>query len=221
MSKINMSKITINNNFNKIIKPKENARKTRGKIQKIFLILTHEFTEDCLERAYDVMGTTGNVYTVVINERPTCTCPDFTTRYNRCKHIYFVLTRIMKVDPSQEDNKEYDENNLETMFKNIPQITNNLKVSTDQVVRYKQLRKNKNGEVKQQKITDDTQCPVCLGELDDNDEDEVIIYCKFTCGGNIHKECFEMFNSKQLKPKCLICQNPWICEYKSQYINIE
>ena len=47
------------------------------------------------ERQYLIMGNSGNTYTVTISNQPTCTCPDHTTRGNRCKHIYFVLIRIM------------------------------------------------------------------------------------------------------------------------------
>ena len=50
------------------------------------------------KRIYLIMGSTGNVYSVVITNKPTCTCPDFRQRKKRCKHIYFVLIRIMKVE---------------------------------------------------------------------------------------------------------------------------
>src|SRR5438105_3268942 len=111
----------------KVVKQDE-VRKSRGKDQKIFLILTHEYDPKVYERRYEVMGTTGNAYTVTINKSPVCTCPDHTVRHKRCKHIYFVLTRIMKVKPEQEDMSSYTDQDLNDMFANIPQITENLRV---------------------------------------------------------------------------------------------
>lgn len=195
----------------------ECARKKRGKSQRIFLILTHESDKD-YERKYEVMGTTGNAYTVTVNARPSCTCPDHTTRNRRCKHIFFVLTRIMKVREDQEDIEKYTEDDLEEMFENIPNITENLKVNVTQLNRYRTLQKNKNGEVDRKEIDDDEMCPICLGDMLDCDEE--LSYCRYYCGTNIHKECFDMYNSKQYSIKCLFCHNNWI-EEKKNYINLE
>ena len=52
--------------------------------------------EDDPIREFLVMGTTGNVYTVTIENEPSCTCPDFQLRQRRCKHIFFILMRVMK-----------------------------------------------------------------------------------------------------------------------------
>lgn len=197
----------------------ENARKTRGKSQRIFLILTHDYDEDDLERRYEVMGMTKNAYTVTINHTPSCTCPDHTTRHRRCKHIFFVLTRIMKVAEDQEDIETYTDDDLEEMFCNIPEITANLKVNPSQLNRYKMLKRNKNDEVDKRDIDEDDQCPICLGEMFDCDEE--LTYCKYHCGTHIHKECFDLYNSKQYNIKCLYCHNPWVDEKQQQYINLD
>ena len=76
-------------------------RKQRGITQKLFLIETLK-KKDEKSREYVIMGSTGNVYNVNITNDPTCTCPDYTNHANRCKHIFFVLVRIMKViDPDK------------------------------------------------------------------------------------------------------------------------
>lgn len=66
------------------------VRKQRGSTQPLYLIETLDSTE-MYEKSYSVMGSTGNVYTVTIKHTPECTCPDYTTRGNRCKHIFFIL----------------------------------------------------------------------------------------------------------------------------------
>lgn len=198
----------------------DDVRKARGKQQKIFLILTHEYDEDELERRYEVMGTTGNVYTVSIVNSPTCTCPDYTTRNKRCKHIYFVLTRIMKVKPNQEDIEKYLDDDLQDMFENIPQITENLRVDAHKLAKFKTLKKNGNGEVEKREIDEEAMCPICLAELYDCDEE--LIFCRYSCGYSLHKQCFDMYNSKQHgECKCIFCQKPWENEFKKQYMNIE
>jgi len=196
----------------------EDERKSRGKAQRIFLILTHEYNENELERKYEVMGTTGNVYTVIIKNKPSCTCPDHTNRYKRCKHIYFVLTRIMKVKPSQEDISTYDDEDLIDMFNNIPQITENLRINSSQLAKFKELKKNGNGEVEMRVIDEDDICAICLGELYECNEE--IVYCKYSCGHVLHKQCFDMYNSKRTEIKCLFCYKIWETE-KKQYINLD
>lgn len=198
--------------------PQELIRKSRGKVQKIFLILTYEHDENILERKYEVMGTTGNVYTVDIKNKPTCTCPDYIKRQNRCKHIYFVLIKIMKVKNGEEDFNMYSDIDLERMFKNIPDITKNLTVAPEYLAKFKILKKNANGEVTQKEINEEDDCPICLGNMYECDED--IISCKYSCGSNIHKECFDMYNTKQHgQIKCLYCLQNWYNDVK-QYINI-
>jgi hypothetical protein len=209
----------------KIIKGYENRsiddiRKARGKEQKIFLILTHEYDADDLERKYEVMGTTGNVYTVSILNTPTCTCPDYVSRNKRCKHIYFVLTRIMKVKSSQEDIEEYSDGDLEDMFENIPQITENLRIDANRLAKFRILKKNGNNEVEKRELDDESMCPICLTELCDCDEE--LIYCRYSCGYSLHKQCFDMYNSKQHGQfKCIFCQKPWELGIEGRYLNID
>jgi hypothetical protein len=198
----------------------ENERKKRGKEQKIFLILTHEYDEDILERKYEVMGTTCNAYTVIINSEPTCTCPDFTQRNHRCKHIYFVLTKIMKVAVNQEDILKYSVNNLLDMFTNIPIITENLKIDPIRLKKYKNLKKNGNGEVVARNIDEDDICPICMGDMYDCSEE--LTFCKYSCGTSIHKQCFDIYCNNKVKNSivCLYCHKNWTQEEKL-YINIQ
>ncbi len=47
---------------------------------------------------YGITGSTGdNIYTVRIGTVPSCTCPDFELNRYRCKHIYYVLVRLLHV----------------------------------------------------------------------------------------------------------------------------
>lgn len=179
-------------------------RKQRGITQKIFLIETIE-KKNNTSREYVVMGSTGNVYNVNITNNPTCTCPDYSIRYNRCKHIYFILLRVMKVN--NPDKEKYTDSELINMFKNIPEITNILCVNENIKNQY---LKNKNNKIQ---IKDDDICPICLEDIQNG---EIFEYCRAKCGKCVHKTCFDMWCKKN-PVKCLICRSPW----GSKYINLE
>ena len=61
--------------------------------QRMFLVARSD-GEDMLDRGYSVLGSTGNLYEVRITHNPSCTCPD-AARGNRCKHIIFILVRVL------------------------------------------------------------------------------------------------------------------------------
>jgi SWIM zinc finger len=44
-----------------------------------------------------VLGTTGNVYHVNIDRLSRCSCPDFQSKGLHCKHIFFVLLKVLRV----------------------------------------------------------------------------------------------------------------------------
>lgn len=46
-----------------------------------------------------VLGATGNVYTVKLETKPSCTCPD-AAKGHTCKHILFVMLRVLKLPQS-------------------------------------------------------------------------------------------------------------------------
>ncbi len=162
-------------------------RKERGKTQNIYLIETSTSPIEN-ERKYVVMGTTNNKYTVTINNDPSCTCPDYTQRQRRCKHIYFILIKIMKVSEEREDQEMYNDLELYNMFKNIPEITNNLNSSC------KPMREPF-GE-----------CPICLDGLDYGTLD----YCKYSCGQPIHVECFYKWSYGKKIATCVYCRHDWM-----------
>mgnify|MGYP000990748254 CR=1 FL=1 len=184
-------------------------RKNRGIVQKLYLVEILEASDD-LKREYIVMGSTGNVYRVEISETPTCTCPDYVQRKCRCKHIYFILLRIMKISKEMEDKQKYSNDELVTMFQNIPNITNNLIVGENIKKIY---IKKKNPELL--KKSKDDLCPICIDDLE-NGED--LDFCKGSCGKYIHVECFSMWCKSRGIKTCVYCRANWIKE--SDYINL-
>jgi hypothetical protein len=188
-------------------------------------------TDNPLERKFDLCGTTGNIYTVTINTSPVCTCPDHTQRKNRCKHIFFILIRVMKVGMEKEDKLEYEDNELEEMFQNMPthmtDIQSGVKADSTMLSRYSNLkvRSNKDGTVKKQRITDETRCPVCLDLLCETKDPTS--YCKYGCGTVVHNECATMYNDHRKKTGyqeiCFVCQKKWnpVDDSVDTYLNLQ
>lgn len=90
-----------------------NVRKQRALSQNITLIdIIYNVEEN--ERAYLVVGTTGNLYKVIIKDIPECSCLDFKQHNTRCKHIYYVLMKI--INTKYIDNPIYTTQQLHEMF---------------------------------------------------------------------------------------------------------
>jgi len=191
-----------------------NPRKNRSKSDKLFIIETVDI--DKYEKKYMIMGSTGNVYDILINHDPTCTCPDFKKRHQRCKHIYFILLRGMNLDKIDEDKKHFTNDDLEVMFANIPKSMTNLYVDPTQVSKYQDMKTKQSTTIKvEPKELSDDVCPICLDDLDNN---EPIDYCKYSCGKVVHVECFAMW-AKKYDNTCLFCKKRWD-PANEEYLNL-
>ena len=153
-------------------------------------------SEDDTERTYVIMGHSGHVYNVTISHRPKCTCPDFYLRGNRCKHIYFVLIRIMNIDNVTD--KYYSDDDLTDMFRNIPPIAQNLMYKGSDV----EINEGKEVE---QKFEEGDICPICLDPLENGKE---LDFCRYSCGKTIHSKCFSMW-VKSKGSICVFCRAQW------------
>ena len=177
------------------------------------------------KRVYLIMGSTGNVYSVVITNKPTCTCPDFRQRKKRCKHIYFVLIRIMKVE--NPIIKKFTNDNLDEMFNIIPLITNNLIVDKSKRDKFHEITNNiksnnskeinsKTDNKVKQRLNDNDICPICLDNINNGKE---LDYCKYSCGLTLHKKCFQMWE-KRNKGICVFCRANWYKNKKKNKPNL-
>jgi uncharacterized Zn finger protein len=52
---------------------------------------------NALRETFKVLGSTGNVYTVTVEQVPKCDCPDF-GKGNHCKHLIFVMLKVLNVE---------------------------------------------------------------------------------------------------------------------------
>jgi len=61
-------------------------------------------------------------------------------------------------------------------------------------------------------LAHDTECPICQDTLAASED---LVFCKTTCGRNIHKECWEGWRASQVderpwrRPRCAVCRGVW------------
>ena len=140
-------------------------------------------------------GTTGNVYTITINKVPSCDCPH-ARKGNQCKHTAYVLSRVLRVKRKElEYQLAFISAELKEIFEQAPPLPSETAEESEKDGNRKPIE----GE-----------CPICVVDFEP-DSGEKIVYCKASCGNNIHAECFNMW--KATKPRgrvpCPFCRMPW------------
>ena len=70
-----------------------------------------------------ILGTSKDIYIVSLVGEPTCTCADYENHKNKCKHILYVLHKILKIDINKKS-FEYDELILAIQSQKLHKIIN-------------------------------------------------------------------------------------------------
>ena len=73
----------------------QRGRLERALEQRIYLI--DREISNAADMHFVVLGAVGKVYYVDINATPRCSCIDYRMRGGQCKHLYFVLCRVLKL----------------------------------------------------------------------------------------------------------------------------
>lgn len=73
----------------------DDNRVFRAMNEAMYLVSAHKAQTNWL---FFVMGSRGQVYKLVFTQRRiVCACPDFNSHDSHCKHIYFIVFRVLKV----------------------------------------------------------------------------------------------------------------------------
>ena len=212
LNDFNKSSSIINNSIKKQkkktkveFKKGNDQRLNRSLNQKLYLVEIIPSEESEKEKSFSVMGTTGNVYTVKITDRPKCNCFDHRTSKQRCKHIYFVLVKVLKSERFCHKSFFNDEE-LINMFENISHhLSENLIINENLKSKYlKKIGREQNKTYFSTQSKDDN-CPICLEELQN---DSKLEFCQLGCGKFIHSVCFSMWVKKNTSI-CVFCRQEW------------
>ncbi|KAI0376764.1 hypothetical protein F5Y04DRAFT_197608 [Hypomontagnella monticulosa] len=163
---------------------------------------TRTGTEECPEEIVELTGSTGNIYNVHITQQPWCTCPH-SMGGNQCKHVLYVLCRVLRARFDLVYQLALLSSELREIFDGAPLIENPSAHSRDS-----EKDKDKNGDRNRKPIEGD--CPICFTEFEGEDA-EATVWCRATCGQNMHAECFDRWASTKRNETvtCPMCRTPW------------
>ncbi|KAH6639707.1 hypothetical protein C7974DRAFT_137247 [Boeremia exigua] len=145
-----------------------------------------------------IAGSTGNVYTVNVGLTPSCDCPH-ARKGNQCKHIVYVMLRVLKTREDVAYQLALTGTELRELIKHAPLIPG---VETD--------GNDKPGEERDgNRKPIEGECPICYDALDSEKDD--IVYCKASCGNNVHKTCMQSWIQVATRGKatCPYCRATW------------
>jgi hypothetical protein len=177
------------------------AVKERALTQRLTVLSRERCGSDHVpEEKVIVAGSTGNVYTVSIGLVPSCDCPH-AKKGHQCKHIIYVMLRVLKAREDVAYQLALVSSELREVIKNappIPGVETNGKDGTE-----------KDGEDDNRKPIEG-ECPICYDELGGM---EAIVYCKASCGNNVHKDCMQKWISiSRGQATCPYCRAKWEAE---------
>ncbi|CBX92206.1 hypothetical protein IAQ61_000384 [Plenodomus lingam] len=154
-------------------------------------------TEDIPQERVRIAGSTGNVYTVRIDLTPRCDCPH-ALKGNQCKHVVYVMLRVLKARDETAYQLALLSSELRELIQNappIPGVETNGKDGTET-----------EGEDTNRKPIEG-ECPICYDELEDKDH---TVYCKSSCGNNVHKDCMQKWIAISMgTATCPYCRAKW------------
>ncbi|EMD38028.1 hypothetical protein CERSUDRAFT_134570 [Gelatoporia subvermispora B] len=170
----------------------------------------HELREE-----FNVLGSTGNVYTVVVDKKPSCNCPD-ALKGNHCKHILFIFLKVLQV--TQESGYWYQKglltSELDDIFARAPPAPNsvaNARVREAYACATGRPSESTSAADSGQKKRipgSEDDCPVCYENMHGAKEN-TLTFCQ-ACGNGLHKECFQQWARSATKMTCVFCRAEWV-----------
>jgi hypothetical protein len=171
-------------------------------------------------RKFTILGSTGNVYDVLIHRFPSCNCPDF-GRSHLCKHILFVLLKVLHVP--LDSNLLYQRALLQSELKEIfcGLQTNDLGrvLAKQEVIRAYNNKASGNkssssNEVEEDKDTirePEGECAICFEPMIGASSAikgnvESLDSCR-TCHNFLHTDCLKQWLKQS--NSCVYCRSQW------------
>ncbi|KAJ4983600.1 SWIM zinc finger protein [Stagonosporopsis vannaccii] len=173
--------------------------KNRALTQRLTVLFRERYgTDELPEEKVVIAGSTGNVYTVNVGLEPRCDCPH-AKKGNQCKHIVYIMLRVLKARENVAYQLALTGTELRELIKNAPLVPG---VETGGNDRH-------GGQQDGNRKTIEGECPICYDEL--NIENDEIVYCKASCGNNVHKACMQSWIQVATSGRatCPYCRAPW------------
>ncbi|CAJ1423666.1 unnamed protein product, partial [Effrenium voratum] len=150
------------------------SRRVRERIERAKEHRLQVITLKVVERgeiAAEVVGHTGNVYSVRIGARVSCNCLDFGKARTACKHLLFLLLRVLQL--SDDDPRLWQRALL-------PRELSDLRARLESQPAEVQAPEHVVSACREAKAKPAEPCPVCFDPVESG--------CTCACGRNLHAE---------------------------------
>lgn len=196
------------------------SRKKRALSQRI-LFVDYRSNDSFIQ--FEVLGTKGNSYHVKFCDKKwSCTCPDYRGRpwnkNHQCKHIFFVLARVLHVKIDGKNDSE-EENKRLGYFQSVNEVENTMisnqisqqfiydpsaaqRTPTPTPPPSTATSKPTTSKVKQRNYVGED-CGICFDTFTSTCE---VYFCDNTCGKSVHQSCFQTLVNFKQKPLCPYCR---------------
>ncbi|KZT02390.1 uncharacterized protein LAESUDRAFT_762954 [Laetiporus sulphureus 93-53] len=182
-----------------------------------FYMVDRRRNDDELKEEFSVLGSTGNVYTVTIDRKPSCDCPD-AKKGNHCKHIIFIFLKVLQVTPQSGFwyQKALLTSELQHIFTHAPPspaaVTNARAQKAFAVATGKASPSSADQNPKKRIPGEEDDCPICYDKMHGTAEAK-LEFCE-ECGNALHKECFQQWaataRQHQKELTCVFCRAKWV-----------
>ncbi|KAI0748338.1 hypothetical protein C8Q80DRAFT_1270759 [Daedaleopsis nitida] len=183
-----------------------------------FFMIDRRREGNALREEFSVLGSTGNVYTVVIDKKPSCDCPD-ASKGNHCKHILFIFLKgdITVLQVTQRSGHWYQKalltSELEDIFAHAPRapaaIAHERILNAYAQATGKKVASSSQGGSKKRLPAEDDDCPICYDDMHKADE-KTLTFCE-ECGNGLHTVCFQQWaNNCKNGVTCVFCRAKWV-----------
>jgi len=180
--------------------------RSRALTQRMFALdrrRDHDRTADHPVETIALAGTTGNLYTIIIDKIPSCDCPH-ARKGNQCKHLAYVLSRVLRAPAHLEYQLAFTSAELKEIFARAPPLP------CETVEEGKE-----DDECKRKPL--EGECPICVCDFEP-ESGEAVVYCRTACGNNVHRACFEQWAATKKREgeavTCPFCRALWQGEGK-------
>ena len=185
----------------------------RAKTQPIFLL---ESTIGEESAVFTIKGATHTVYDTKISAalRPECSCPDHQIHGNMCKHIFFVLEKILRYDDAQiheafgSPGAQCWDNTSKQIRERLGHLDAGVVADEAAVARYHQIVSS-DGKVTHR----NDECAVCLTDINEttpasgaSGKKQDLQVCP-TCLNAVHLICWKKWASVKGADRCVYCRS--------------
>ncbi|KAK0240934.1 hypothetical protein EDD85DRAFT_763132 [Armillaria nabsnona] len=183
-------------------------------IEQRFFMIDRERDGDELKETFKVLGSTGNVYTVVIDRTPRCDCPD-ASKGNHCKHIIFVFIKVLQV--SHESSHWYQKalltTELQDVFAHAPSAVTNERLRQAHLRATGKASASDSAKASNKRMpTEEDDCPICYDKMHTEPENR-LTWCE-VCGNALHGVCFAQWRTTAQNSgknvTCVWCRAEWV-----------